>query len=95
MKSISLGANDFTVTLAFFFGTLGIELFIMAAVFVSGGPAADVGSGYWLRVMATTAGIAGMCGLLVDCLRLLANRYWTKKPKFRIKLKKILKTHLA
>ncbi len=95
MNYIALGTRSFSVTLAFLLGTLGIELFIMMFVSLSAGGAAGVDGAYWLRVVVTTLIIAGFCGLLVDVLRFLANRFWTKKPKYRIKLRKILKTHLA
>lgn len=95
MNYIALGKKSFPVTLVFLVGTLGIELFIMAVVLMSAGATPGIDGVYWFRVVVTTLAIAGLCGLLVDVLRFLANRYWTKKPKYRIKLRKILKTHLA
>ena len=95
MNYIALGTRSFPVTLAFLLGTLGIQLFIMMSVSLSAGGATGVDGAYWLRVVVTTLIIAGFCGLLVDVLRFLANRFWTRKPKYRIKLRKILKTHLA
>ena len=38
---------------------------------------------------------AVLAGLIVDSLRFLSDRYWRKKPRFRLKLNKVLKQNLA
>ncbi len=87
--------NAFSVTIAFFLG--GGAVSIVFYVLVRLGFLGESGDGVddWLGLGVAIASFAALSGLIVDAMRFVATEVWRGKPPYRLKLRKILKEHLA
>jgi hypothetical protein len=87
--------NTLAVTAAFLPASVLVTLALLLSMPASssaGMAAAEIG---WMGVGTTIMVYACIAGLIVDGCRLIARVLWHKKPKHRLRLRKILNQNLA
>ena len=87
--------NLLSVTIAFFLGggLVSMVFYVLVQLGFLTEPGYRVDD--WLALGMAIASFAALSGLIVDAMRFLATVVWRGKPPYRLKLRKILREHLA
>ena len=83
------------VTIAFVLTAAGVLVALWAGVEVGLLSAWTSTGKDWFAQGFTLLSFAALAGLMVDAIRLLSALFWHRKPRYRLKLKKILRQNLA
>ena len=84
-----------SVTIAFVLGAAAVAAALWVGVDLGLVPQGTSVDADWFAQGFALVSFAAFAGLMVDALRLMAALFWHKKPRYRLKLKKILRKNLA